>query len=93
MNKRSASKPSFKELGFKSTRVTYHVTPNSDEGWDVKKEKADRASSNHDTKAEAIERAKELAKKQTLGQVVIHKKDGTIQIEYTYGEDPYPPEG
>ncbi len=55
-----------------SKRKTYHVTPNTDGGWKVKEEKASRASSSHDTKAEAVDRAKELAKNQELGQVVIH---------------------
>ncbi len=73
-------------------RKKYHVTP-TDEGWKVKAEASSRASSTHKTKAEAITRAKELAKAQRLGQVIIHKMDGTIQTEYTYGEDPYPPEG
>jgi len=74
-------------------RKTYHVIPRPGGGWNVKEESASRVSSSHDTKAEAITRAKELAKKQALGQVIIHKKDGTIQTEYTYGKDPYPPEG
>lgn len=74
-------------------RMTYHVTPGADGGWKVKEENASRASSNHDTKAEAIERAKELAKNQNLGQVIIHKQDGTFQTEYTYGKDPFPPKG
>ena len=34
-----------------------------------------------------------LSKNQELGQVVIHKQDGTIQTEHTYGKDPYPPKG
>lgn len=59
----------------------------------MKEENASRASSSHDTKAEAVDRAKELAKNQELGQVVIHKKDMTIQTEHTYGKDPYPPKG
>jgi hypothetical protein len=33
-----------------------------------------------------------LAKRQQ-GQVVIRKKDGTIQEERTYGKDPFPPKG
>ena len=74
-------------------RKTYHVTPNTDRGWKVKEEKASRASSSHETKAQAVERAKMLAKNQDLGQVVIHKKDMTIQTEHTYGKDPYPPKG
>ena len=77
----------------RSKRKNYHVTPNTDGGWKVKEEKASRASSSHDTKAEAVDRAKELAKNQELGQVVIHKKEMTIQTEHTYGKDPYPPKG
>ncbi len=76
-----------------SERKTYHVTPRNDGGWNIKEEKASRASSSHDTKEEAVDRARELAKGQNLGQVVIHRKDGTIQTEHTYGKDPYPPKG
>lgn len=76
-----------------SNRKTYHVTPKSAGGWNVKLEKASRASSSHDTKAEAVAQAKALAKNQERGQVVIHKQDGTIQTEYTYKKDPYPPKG
>jgi len=68
------------------------VTPRTDGDWNVREENASRASSNHDTKADAIARAKELANKHALGQVIIHKQDGTIQTEHTYGKDPYPPE-
>jgi hypothetical protein len=59
----------------------------------VKEENASRALSNHDTKADAINRAKKDAKSQDLGQVVIHKKDEIIQTEHTYGKAPYPPKG
>lgn len=41
----------------------------------------------------AIARAKELARKAGLGQVVVHGEDGKIQTEYTYGRDPNPPKG
>ena len=76
-----------------SNRKTYHVVPNKKSGWDVKAEKASRSSSSHETKSEAVERGKELAKNQPLGQIVIHKGDGTIQTEHTYGKDPHPPKG
>jgi hypothetical protein len=76
-----------------ANRKTYHVTPNGDGGWNVKGQGASRASSTHDTKAEAIDRGRDLAKSQNLGQLVIHKQDGTIQTEYTYGQDPHPPKG
>lgn len=68
-------------------RKTYHVVKQDDQ-WKVKGEKAERSSGNFDTKDAAVDRAKELAKSQPLGQVVIHKQDGTIQTEHTYGADP-----
>lgn len=74
-------------------RKVYHVTHDQQGGWVVKAEGASRSSGKHETKVEAVEQAKDLAKKQALGQVVIHKADGTIQTEHTYGQDPYPPKG
>lgn len=74
-------------------RKRYHVTPTDDGNWKVKAERASRASGVHENKAEAVEQAKDLAKSHRPAQVVIHKKDGTIQTEHTYGQDPYPPEG
>lgn len=45
-----------------------------------------------ETKASAIQYARRLAKNDwsrgQLSQVVVHKKDGTIQTEWTYGRDP-----
>ena len=69
-------------------RVTYHVVPDEALGWTVKKEGARRASATAATKQEAIVRAKELAKQQALGQVVVHGRNGAIQTEWTYGKDP-----
>lgn len=69
-------------------RETWHVLPNDNDGWSVKKEKAQRASSRHEKKTEAVEAAKKIAKNQELGQVIVHKQDGTIQQEFTYGQDP-----
>ncbi len=74
-------------------RKVYHVTKNQSSGWDVKKEGGQRASGNLNTKQEAVHRGKELAKNAPLGQIKIHGQDGKIQTEYTYGNDPYPPEG
>lgn len=44
-------------------------------------------------KLNAIEKGKSLAKSHPPSQLVIHKADGTIETEYTYGSDPYPPKG
>lgn len=75
------------------TRQTWHVTTHDDEGWQVKKAGNEQATSRHETKQDAIEEAKELAKNRELGQIKIHKMDGTIQEERTYGEDPPGSEG
>ena len=68
-------------------RTVLWVSP-GDDGWKVKKQGAGRASSIHKTKEEAVKRAKELAKGQMLSQVKVQKRDGTIEKEWTYGEDP-----
>lgn len=75
-----------------SQRKTYHVTKNGDH-WQVKGKKAQRANSCHDTKAEAVAKARELGRAQEKGQIIIHKANGEFQTEHTYGSDPYPPEG
>lgn len=67
----------------------YHVLP--DEGsWEVKRAGADRASSRHDTQADAIERARELARVNHV-EVVIHRPNGEIRDSDSYGNDPKPP--
>jgi len=71
-----------------SQRKVVHVVPANENKWAVKREHAHKASSLHDRKDDAIDRAKELAKAAPLGQVKIHKQDGTIQTEYTYRKDP-----
>ena len=76
-----------------SKRKKYHVTPTGDGNWEVKKQGASRASAISETKAGAIDRGRKLAKGGGLGQLIIHKQDGKFQTEYTYGDDPYPPEG
>ncbi len=68
----------------------YHVTPHPEGGWQVKKEKADRASSLHNTQNDAIDSAKNLAKRNKT-EVVIHRKDGRIRDSDSYGNDPNPP--
>lgn len=69
-------------------RQVYHVTKAKQGGWNVLKEGGQRASLHTETKAEAIMKGRDLAKQPPLGQLKIHKADGTIQTEYTYGKDP-----
>lgn len=49
--------------------------------------------SNHVLKSDAITAGTKVAKANAPSQLVIHKMDGTIETEYTYGSDPYPPAG
>jgi len=63
------------------SKAVLHVVPN-DQGWAVKREGNERASSTHDTQKDAIEAARELAKE--LDDIVIHRADGTIRERVTY---------
>jgi hypothetical protein len=74
-------------------RTVFHVTKNPKGGWDVKKQAAKRASTNQPTKTLAITKGRQLAKNEKPGQLVIHKQNGQIQTEHTYGNDPHPPKG
>jgi hypothetical protein len=69
------------------TRAIYHVTPHGD-SWRVKRVGARRADSVRPNKMAAVARAIELATRGVLGQVRVHRLDGEIQTEWTYGEDP-----
>jgi len=73
-------------------RETYHVTF-KEEKWKVQKEGARRPTKNFENKHEAVDFGREIAKNQPLGQLIIHKKNGIIEEERTYGKDPFPPKG
>lgn len=66
-----------------------HVVPR-DNGWAVKKERSERASSVHETKREAIEQARAQAKRDKV-ELVIHNKDNKISDPDSFGRDPNPP--
>jgi len=66
-----------------------HVVPHSD-GWATRREGAGRAGSVHDTQREAIDRARDQARREHV-EVVIHRPDGRIRDSDSYGNDPMPP--
>lgn len=70
-----------------------HVVPNSDGGWDVKAPHAVRASSHHQTQAQAEARAKGILGNVGGGEAVIHRPDGQIRDSDTVrpARDPFPP--
>lgn len=68
-----------------------HVTPRG-ERWAVRSAGAGRASRVVDTQKEAIEIARERAKREG-GEMYVHGRDGRIRERNTYGKDPFPPKG
>lgn len=68
-------------------RKVYHVMPYHSV-WQVRGEGARRASSVHQTKEEAVSRAKELARKHDPSQIKIHNADGSVETEHPGGEAP-----
>jgi len=66
-----------------------HVVPYQDK-WAVRGEGNKKVTSIHDTQAQAIQRAKEIAINQR-SEVIIHRPDGTIRDKDSYGKDPCPP--
>lgn len=71
------------------SKTPIEVVPHNN-GWAVKKEGAHRASSVHDTKAEALKQGTQQAKAEKT-ELVIKKQDGTIQNKNSFGHDPNPP--
>ncbi len=74
-------------------RKVVYVSPSDKGNWSVKSEGAQRALKNFENKNDAVEFGRQVAKNADLGQLKIQKRDGTFQTEYTYGKDPFPPEG
>lgn len=70
-------------------KKNYHVVP-AGPNWKVKGERNERADSVHGTQKSAIDRARELARK-NRSEVVIHRPDGVIRDKDSYGNDPNPP--
>jgi uncharacterized protein YdaT len=66
-----------------------HVVPHQD-GWATKREGSERAGSVHDTQRDAIEQARDQAKRDRV-EVVIHDREGKIRDSDSYGNDPHPP--
>lgn len=64
-----------------------HVTADPRGGWRAEKQGSNRALIRSDSKREVVSRARDTAKRQE-GRLVIHKENGRIQEERTYGRDP-----
>lgn len=72
-------------------RKVQHVVPRNGK-WAVRRSGANRARRNFDTKGEAIEAAREIARVQGA-DLYIHGQDGRIQERTSFGSDPFLPKG
>jgi hypothetical protein len=72
--------------GNKRRSGTHHVVPNSAGGWDVRRGGADRASGHFETKAEAIDRGREMSRNAAT-EFKIHNRDGRIAQSDSHGND------
>lgn len=74
----------------KVARQVFHSILTKDHGWVVTLDK--QVQSKHPTQKAAekaaIEEARAAYEDGGLGQAVLHKSDGTIREERTYGKDP-----
>jgi uncharacterized protein YdaT len=66
-----------------------HVLPHGTK-WAVKGEGNFRNTKITDTKSEAVNRARKIAKNMKT-ELVIHNNDGKISDKDSYGNDPHPP--
>lgn len=67
-----------------SRNQSEHVVSH-DDGWAVQPEGAEQPTKVYENKQDAIDRAKEIAQNKGTS-AIIHKKDGTIQNQYSYSE-------
>jgi hypothetical protein len=68
-----------------------HVVPR-DGDWAVRGEGNSRDTSHHDTRAEAIDAARDIARNQG-SELLVHGRQGRIRQRDSYGGDPFLPRG
>lgn len=71
-------------------RKSHHIVPDPSGGWNVKKGGAERATRHFDTKQDAVDHGRKVSQNQG-SELVIHRKDGTIERSDSHGHDPNPP--
>jgi hypothetical protein len=72
-------------------RNVVRVVPDRGQAWNVKKD--GEKISHHRKKERAINQGRRIARQDLPSQLVVHKQNGQIQTEYTYRDDPHPPDG
>lgn len=74
-----------------SSKKDIHVVPHNG-SWATRKEGAGRVGTTQDTQRDAIDRARDQARRDRV-EVVIHRPNGQIRGSNSYGNDPFPPKG
>lgn len=69
-----------------------HVTPHPEGGWQVKGAGNNKATARTNTQAQAISKAREIARNQE-SELIIHRPNGQIRDKDSHGKDPFPPRG
>jgi hypothetical protein len=72
------------------TKISQHIVKDAKGGWVVKRGGSSTATKYFETQQEAIEWARQVAKKQSA-ELYVHGTDGKIRSKYSYGHDPNPP--
>ncbi|MDQ2078897.1 DUF2188 domain-containing protein [Xanthobacteraceae bacterium Astr-EGSB] len=73
-----------------SDKRNYHIIPSPSGGWSVRREGADRSSGVFDRKSDAIDYGRQLARGSN-SELVTHGRDGRIQENRVFANDPLPP--
>lgn len=73
-----------------SKKKDIHVVRHPEQGWATRREGASRVGSTHKTQSDAVDAARERARRDHV-EVVIHRPNGQIRDSDSYGNDPMPP--
>ena len=68
-------------------KKTVYEVKTHDKGWQVVKDGADRATSVHGTKKEAVSEARKLAASKAPCELRIYKQDGGLEDSHTYEDE------
>lgn len=71
---------------------TIHVVPHPNGGWDIKIEGDPISFMHFETKQPAVDNGRVISREKNF-ELVIHRKDGTIERRDSHGNDPFPPRG
>jgi uncharacterized protein YdaT len=88
-NQRAIFKEWYSRVNEPYTKRDVHVIRSRD-GWVVRREGSERASSVHSTQRQAIDAARPIARRERA-EVFTHGTDGRIRYSDSYGRDPNPP--